>query len=153
MATKLSTYFLSHRLTTALNCNTITANTTNDPKHTNVRFLLPFHRSLSFSSFKIRNQNLRSSQYKRRQMNKSSSTEDSESHHPQPPTSSSFDVEPIEQLTEAQNSQRLTVSPEAKALAIDVNVEEDEEHSSASDEMKQLAVNMGGGEKLSKYST
>uniref|UniRef100_A0A6N2M7E6 starch synthase n=1 Tax=Salix viminalis TaxID=40686 RepID=A0A6N2M7E6_SALVM len=177
MATKLSTYFLSHRLTTALNCNTITANTTNDPKHTNVRFLLPFHRSLSFSSFKIRNQNLRSSQYKRRQMNKSSSTEDSESHHPQPQpqpqppppsvlsvvpddetgasvhvdseTSTSVDVEPIEQLTEAQNSQRLTVSPEAKALAIDVNVEEDEEHSSASDEMKQLAVNMGGGEKLS----
>ncbi|KAG5254589.1 starch synthase 4/amyloplastic [Salix suchowensis] len=151
MATKLSTYFLSHRLTTALNCNTITANTTNDPKH------------------QI------SSQYKRRQMNKSSSTEDSESHHPQPQpqppppsvlsvvpddetgasvhvdseTSTSVDVEPIEQLTEAQNSQRLTVSPEAKALAIDVNVEEDEEHSSASDEMKQLAVNMGGGEKLS----
>lgn len=75
-------------------------------------------------------------------MNKSSSTEDSESHHPQPQpqppppsvlsvvpddetgasvhvdseTSTSVDVEPIEQLTEAQNSQRLTVSPEAKAL-------------------------------------
>ncbi|KAF9666428.1 hypothetical protein SADUNF_Sadunf16G0228400 [Salix dunnii] len=175
MATKLSTYFLSHRLSTALNCNTITATNTNDPKRTNVRFLLPFHRSLSFSSFKIRNHNLRSSQYKRGKMKKSSSTEDSESHHPQPQpqppppsvlsvvpndetgdsvhvdseTSTSVDMERIEQLTEAQSSQRLTVSEEAKALAIDVNVEEDEEHSSASDEMKQLAVNMGGGEQLS----
>lgn len=175
MATKLSTCFLSHRHATALNCNAITT-TTNDPKHTNVRFLLPCHRLLSSSSFRIRNRNSRSSQYKRRQMKKSSSTEDSESHQPQPQpqpqppptvfsavpndvtgasvlvdseTSTSVDVERIEQLTDAQNPQRLTVSQEAKSLAIDVNIEEDEKHSSASDEMKQLAVNMGGGEQLS----
>lgn len=175
MATKLSTCFLSHRHATALNCNAITT-TTNDPKHTNVRFLLPCHRLLSSSSFRIRNRNSRSSQYKRRQMKKSSSTEDSESHQPQPQpqpqppptvfsavpndvtgasvlvdseTSTSVDVERIEQLTDAQNPQRLTVSQEAKSLAIDINIEEDEKHSSASDEMKQLAVNMGGGEQLS----
>lgn len=76
-------------------------------------------------------------------MKKSSSTEDSESHQPQPQpqpqppptvfsavpndvtgasvlvdseTSTSVDVERIEQLTDAQNPQRLTVSQEAKSL-------------------------------------
>ncbi|CAK7350257.1 unnamed protein product [Dovyalis caffra] len=62
---------------------------------------------------------------------------------------SSVDVERIELHTDAQNLECPTVSEEDKSLAIDISVEGDEKQSSASDEMKELAISIGSGEQLS----